>query len=257
MDEMRARVDPRLALLPDGLQTVIRSSGYYNEVGYSAEPRVHMCEHLATACETLAVMDVTSSVEIIGALAHAQPEVREAARKVVGMLRWRRTVPLLLRQFEQMSEERESIGDTLAKLDSRRARAQRVKWMITSPDPRLRWHAAYSLCNDTHPSLASPFLFVVKNEGEKDDTRKLAMEALAYILSLEDRRSRLWRTSTQALLPYLSHPDWSYRWEAAFALGQAGARKALPRLREMAQNDDEVKQGCWSLVEIISWIEQR
>ena len=58
-------------------------------------------------------------------------------------------------------------------------------------------------------------------------------------------------------MPYLNHPSWEYRWEAAFALGQADARKALPRIREMAEHDREIAENnrLWPMAEIVSSLE--
>ncbi len=182
--EMQARIDPRLALLPETLQDLIRSSRYYKSPSNMGRPRVYVSEIITDAAELLFKTGVTNSNEVLDAVWHPQFEVREAARSLVGWLQWRRAAPSLLRQFEKQIEEREAIGNTLAQIHSRRARKRLLKWMTSSPDAE-------------------------------------------------------------------------FRWEAAFALGQSNARKALPRLREMAEADHEIEHNntCWPLAEIISWIE--
>lgn len=269
MSEMRSRVDPRLAELPPEFQKIVRTSRYYHRLSGAGNPIVYHSEALVEDLSTLAVQaNASSPTGILTALENPVAATREAARGALRLLGWKRAASALLRRFEFVEDERDDLAWVLGRLDSQLARKQLVRWMLTHPDSALRWSAAHALLRDSHPSTAGAFQSVIDDDREEMENRLIAMEGLGNVLDrvclkedpargrkrYDGRRSRFWRHYTDFLLPFLHHPTWEFRWEAAWALGLAGCRKALPILKRMAEDGHEERPGYDSLDYIMEMI---
>ncbi len=242
------RIQPGIEALPEWLLPACAESvglGYWLDPA-TGEPRYGGEDDLA-ACKQAIAFGCKSPLDLIGMAVSDDFELRVSAYRLIGSLKVRKAAPTLLLQFERFDRDRWEIAKFIPSLESRRARTTLVDWMLTHPDADLREVAAYALTYDGDAALAEPHLQALSNEAEDDRVRLQALEALGHYLYCKDQRSAYYRRYSDAILPYLPHSDPAYRFWAAFSLGQAGCKKAVPVLKELAATDHAECPGWWSV----------
>lgn len=98
-------------------------------------------------------------------------------------------------------------------------------------DVEVRKAALYAVGRIGGSRVFDPLIGVLRNRMELPGVRGFAAEALADNANIR---------AQDPLLECLDDPDAEVRWWSAFALGELGDAKSLPRLRATAELDSEV-----------------
>ncbi len=169
----------------------------------------------------------------------SRPGLRAAARWMLGRLRDRRALPTLLRVFKKEKgalafESAASIG----MLGNGSTVGPLVSALRNSPEVEKRVAAAYGLrlLADKHALKA-----LLQKLSDKEEHPRVRGEVAEGLACLRDR------SAVPALLAALDDPSEEVRFWAAFALGELGDRRALPKLGELAARDRAVLKGWWSV----------
>jgi HEAT repeat protein len=117
-------------------------------------------------------------------------------------------------------------------------------------DSEVRKSAAYSIGLLAHQDSLSPLLNTLNNKSEDPSVRGMAIEAL---ISFHDR------SVISLLISLLSDEEAEVRFWSVFALGQLGAKDALPELKRLSREDHtevlgwhKVSQEATSAIQIIN-----
>lgn len=119
--------------------------------------------------------------------------------------------------------------------------------MHNHPSPEVRYWCCYELCWE-QPASAE-FVEVLERPGEHPRIRGQACEGLGYVLEFARPTLAWYRRAETALLKALYDPAVAVRWWACFALGLAKSRRAIPKLRELADNDHAMMPGWWPVAQ--------
>lgn len=206
------RIDPgvRGVVLRD--LTKLRNSGvssWQDLVAALKDPSA--AENRTMACWLLArLQDPRAFDHLVPALHDPDPDLRPAVARSLGVLGDLRAVPELLAALE------------------------------ADLDPETRIAAAHALGHLGDHRCVDGLLAKLADRNEDPRVRGMAAEALTGV---QERRA------VPFLIAALDDPSVEVRFWAAFALGQFGDPAALGALEGLAQTDDAVLPGWWSVKE--------
>ena len=168
-----------------------------------------------------------------------KPEYRSIACWMLGRIGNKRALEPLLRVFLSGAagftwDAATSIGI----LNGGRAVQPLVRCLRHASEVDKRAAAAYALRCLADKRALKALLESLSDQSEHPKVRGEAAEALA---SLRDR------SAVSPLLFALDDASTEVRFWSAFALGQLGDRRALPKLRRLAEQDKSVLKGWWSV----------
>lgn len=109
-------------------------------------------------------------------------------------------------------------------------------------DGGTRWAAAYALTWHRDGRAVAPLLEALGDRREEPKVRGQAAEGLGQLLAGRDDDGPL-----GVLRDALGAPEPEVRFWSAFALGQAGDRRAIPELARLAVTDHAVVPGWWAV----------
>ena len=113
-----------------------------------------------------------------------------------------------------------------------------VSAMQRDRDIDVRFAAAYALGLLDDERKIEPLIATLDDRNEEPKVRAIAAETLGNSLDLR---------ALEPLIDALSDPAVEVRFWAAFAVGELGAEAALPELRRLAETDEAVLPGWWSV----------
>jgi HEAT repeat protein len=170
------------------------------------------------------------------------PDVRATAVWLLHQFGDRRFVPTLLRVAQDRRADRRlkfEAVKTLGLLKVRRAVGPLVGLLLDrSEDEWVRRVAAQALGWLRDPAGRDPLFRVVTDPAEPPEVRAEAVDALG---NFDDERV------VPALLAQLGDPSPEVRFWAVFALGGLGGPEVVPELERVAETDDGVAPGWWSV----------
>ncbi|NJN11547.1 MAG: HEAT repeat domain-containing protein [Richelia sp. RM1_1_1] len=94
--------------------------------------------------------------------------------------------------------------------------------------------------------IIDAFLHVAANKAEVPSARGQALEGLGNKLSQEFPQ-RFYQRAVSIIIECLDDSEFEVRFWACFAAGAIRVSDALPKLRVLAQTDDAVVAGWWSV----------
>ncbi len=126
----------------------------------------------------------------------------------------------------------------LGTLADSQAFAALLNALQNDPSPAVRFAAAYALGLLADERMIEPLIAKLADATEDPAVRGMAAETLGNAL---DPRA------VEPLIAALSDSAVEVRFWAAFAVGELGAEAALPELYRLAEADDTVLPGWWSV----------
>jgi HEAT repeat protein len=112
-------------------------------------------------------------------------------------------------------------------------------------DDAVRQMLLYAIAHSHDERALDTLSRLLADRGETPDIRGQCAEGLAYILLPMDRRRSGYKAAIRTLMDALDDPSPIVRFWSIFALGSAGARPALPKLRALARSDRARVEGWW------------
>jgi HEAT repeat protein len=110
---------------------------------------------------------------------------------------------------------------------------------------RIREDILYAISHSIDQRAWQTLLAVFSDGREPPAIRGQAAEGIAYLSFAANKHGRNYRHAVNMLTAALDDPSPVVRFWAIFALGSAGARSALPKLRALARSDRAYVEGWW------------
>jgi hypothetical protein len=105
----------------------------------------------------------------------------------------------------------------------------------------------------------SALLEAFNNQSQFEGVRAQALEG--FVLQQPKRRTKLWLRIESAVLSALSEESVEIRFWACYAAGNLRLKSALPKLKELAEQDTRIYPGWWRVSEeaedAIEWVHGR
>jgi HEAT repeat protein len=124
--------------------------------------------------------------------------------------------------------------------------------LATSSDPAQRKSVVYTLSflSQSHnsPDVIRVLCNVAANRVEAPVVRAQALEGLGNKLS-QELPPNLYQDALTVILEALDHADAEIRFWGCFAVGAIRIEAALPKLQVLAQTDNAIVEGWWSVGE--------
>jgi len=157
---------------------------------------------------------------------------RATACWILGDLGYKRAIRALLHAFLGVDPVMTwEAAKAIPGLKSKRAVPALIAILQDSDSERHRIAAAYALGFSFDRRALEPLVTVIRDPAQGPELRGQAAEALGYLRD---------RVAVNPLLRILSDPSAEVRFWAAFALGEIGDQRALPKLRELVATDNGV-----------------
>jgi HEAT repeat protein len=140
-----------------------------------------------------------------------------------------RAVPALVKCLNDKDADlRSEAARALGTLGDARTALNLIGALERDSSADVRFYSIYALGLLQSDSAIAPILGVLDDEKEDPKVRGMAAETLSFFRS---------ERTVESLMACLSDPQVEVRYWAAFALGELGARKALPALMRLARTD--------------------
>lgn len=110
-------------------------------------------------------------------------------------------------------------------------------------DDKVRLLLLYAISHNHDPAAFETLKRIFVDSREAPAIRGQCAEGLAYLLLFMDGRRIAHKAAVNVLTTALDDPSAEVRFWAIFALGSAGAKSALPKLRLLAKSDNARVEG--------------
>lgn len=178
--------------------------------------------------------------ELLCRLSTLQGEAFAAALHLVSDLKDRAAVPVLIDLLTAGDpQQAESLAHVIATIGGQRACPGLLRVLAESDQPQHRWAALYGLTWLMDSRAFRPLLKLFRNPHEPAHLRAQAGEALTYLLSDAPPHESQGEAAIDAFLTGLDDADADVQFWSVYALGTLQARRALPKLRQLAQQAED------------------
>ncbi|MFE1746064.1 HEAT repeat domain-containing protein [Coleofasciculus sp. H7-2] len=124
--------------------------------------------------------------------------------------------------------------------------------LATSSNPVQRNSAVYALsflsnCTENHEVIRT-LTYIAANNAESPSVRSQALEGLGNQLS-QKLSTNLYQRAVSVIIQALNSSEAEIRFWGCFAAGAVKIKEALPKLQVLAQTDNTIVAGWWSVGE--------
>jgi HEAT repeat protein len=155
----------------------------------------------------------------------------------LGELGNRESVPNLINTLSDNDPVLRSAARALSRIGDERAIEPLIR-LLADREYEVRKSAIYALGWIGDERAIGPLVNVMKDQNESPTVRGVAAEAFANIGD---------KSGVEPLIDALEDSSAEVRFWAAFALGQLGDPRALPKLERLVATDKEIVLGWWSV----------
>ncbi|OGX05565.1 MAG: hypothetical protein A3G87_00345 [Omnitrophica bacterium RIFCSPLOWO2_12_FULL_50_11] len=139
-------------------------------------------------------------------------------------------------------------GSALATLANRETLKPLLHTFLNGAHTKQRTAAAYALSSlPWDYRLHRGFIEVLKNSEDSPMVRAQVAETLGSLYRFSQRSSRFYTEAVSVLIESLRDKSPEVRFWSAYALGSMRERRALPKLRKLAQSDKAICPGWWAI----------
>jgi HEAT repeat protein len=135
----------------------------------------------------------------------------------------------------------------LASIGGRATRHMLAGVLEIESRPAVRRAAVHALAFMFDEETLDLLLSVLRDSDEVPAARGLAAEGIANLLEHADPRKARHKQAVKVLIDELQDLSPQVRFWASFALGRLGAQEAVPYLQRLADTDEAVCHGWWSV----------